>query len=391
MAVRGTTSNAVPTAVREGRLPALARLSGAGRGESALEFVTFRSRALADLKPQAIGLTYWFDAAPSGDPYQVAVRFTGRRLDVRGKRAPTDDFQVVASLAEVLPGSGRVALTHRVVGKPAGRWQVNAEGLAGPTGGGRSGSVALPKAVATGSSTYAPVARMWAPGVVIGAWPVLVGIGVVAGLVVQGLFARAHGLSAGRVLVLALVGSVLGIVGAKAYYRLTHRREKRGLWAAGMSVQGFIITAVGTFVVGGAVAGVPIGHLLDVTVPALLLGQAVGRLGCLFAGCCSGVPTHSRWGLWSSDRHVGTRRVPVQLLESGLAGALALATGGFAWVTPQALAGATFVAGMSAYVVARQLLFPLRGLPRVTAHGRQVSLVVAALALMASVGALAVS
>jgi phosphatidylglycerol:prolipoprotein diacylglycerol transferase len=137
--------------------------------------------------------------------------------------------------------------------------------------------------------------------------------------------------------------------------------------------------------VGGALQGVAVGHLLDATVPALLLGQGVGRLGCLFGGCCVGVPTRSRWAVWSSDRSVGTRRVPVQLMEASAAALLALVTGVVAGWGPSGTAGLLFVFGVAAYVIVRQILFPLRGLPRATRHGRTVTLVVASLVLVASV------
>ena len=363
-------------------MPVLARVGGAAGTASALEFVAFPFAVVAELRPHAVGVTYWFDPPATDGPHEVVLRLTGRRLDVDGARTPLDDFVAVASLPDVRAGSGRTSLTHRVLGKAPGRWHVTAEAMAVPNGADRSEAVRLPSAEAVGSSTFTPVAGMRAPGVVVGAWPVMVGLGVVLALTLQSALAPVHGLSSGRVLVLAVVAVALGAVGAKLYYRLTHLKESGGHSFAGLSVQGFVIVATATFVIGGALQGMAVGHLLDATVPALLLGQAVGRLGCLMGGCCAGVPTRSRWAVWSSDRRVGTRRVPVQLLESGAAGILALVTGAIAWRMPTSSAGLMFVAGLAAYVVVRQLLFPLRGLPRATRHGRQVTQAVALLALL---------
>jgi len=369
-------------------MPTLARVGGAAGTTSALEFVTFPFAAVADLRPHALAVTYWFDPPTKEGHHEVVLRLTGRRLDVERARTPADDFVAVASLPDVRPGSGRTSLTHRVLGKSPGRWHVTAEAMAVPKGGDRSDAVRLPSAEAVGSSTFAPVGGLRAPGVVLGAWPVMVGLGVVLALALQSTLAPKHGVPSGSVLVLALVASALGAGGAKLYYRLTHRKESGGHSFAGLSVQGFVIVATATFVIGGALQGMAVGHLLDATVPALLLGQAVGRLGCLLGGCCAGIPTLSRWAVWSSDRRVGTRRVPVQLLESGAAGILALVTGAIAWRVPTSSAGLLFVAGLAAYVVVRQLLFPLRGLPRATRHGRQVTQAVALLTLL---GALTVS
>ena len=376
-------------AVPNARVPHLAVL---GRGTGAgwpLQFVTLGIKSLASLEPHAIGLTYWFDAAEEGDPYPVSVRFRGRRLDVEGKTGPTDAFQVVASLEGVLPGSGRVALTHRVNDVAPGRWLVTADARASaPAGHDGAGASArrLPRGTTEGVSTYAPFVRVRAPGVVLGAWPALVGLGVVAALTLESMLAARRGLPVLRVLLIALISSLVGLIGAKVYYRLTHREEEGGFLRTGMSIQGFVIAAIGTTLLGSVVGGLSFGPVLDVTAPSLLVGQAIGRLGCFFGGCCVGLPTSSRWGLWSSDRTVGVRRIPVQLMESALAASLALAALLTVLWVPLRVGGLVFVAGFAAYTVGRQLLFPLRDLPRKTTYGRQLTVVLAGAALVAAVG-----
>ena len=47
-------------------------------------------------------------------------------------------------------------------------------------------------------------------------------------------------------------------------------------------------------------------------IPALTLGHAIGRIGCLLAGCCYGAITDWWWGI---ELH-GSHRHPTQLLES---------------------------------------------------------------------------
>lgn len=46
--------------------------------------------------------------------------------------------------------------------------------------------------------------------------------------------------------------------------------------------------------------------------PALTIGHAIGRVGCLLAGCCFGKPTNLFWGIYLHDHN----RHPTQLLES---------------------------------------------------------------------------
>ena len=364
--------------------PALARIAGSrSPGSATLEFVTNPFHSLDDLEPQSLAVTYWF-TSPEGDvPHQVDVRFTGHRLDVTGVRAPADDFVAATTASEL--SSGPIALTRRIDGVAPGRWSVTAEAFATPRGAGRDATVRLPSAEGVGRSVYALIAGSRAPGVLLGAWPAMVGLGFLLGVLVQGVLAKVHGLSSGHVLMLALTAGVLGLLGARAYYLLTHPRERKTAWLAGLSVQGFVIASTAVFVLGGWAMGLRVGHLLDASIPALLVGQAVGRLGCLLAGCCSGRPTTRHWAVWSSDRTVGTRRIPVQLLESSSAAVLALATGLVAWLAPAPHAGFLFLAGLAAYVLVRQVLFPLRGLPRATRYGRTVMIVAAPAVLVGAV------
>jgi phosphatidylglycerol:prolipoprotein diacylglycerol transferase len=41
----------------------------------------------------------------------------------------------------------------------------------------------------------------------------------------------------------------------------------------------------------------PSWRVADITAPGIALGQAIGRLGCLSAGCCYGKPTQLPWGI----------------------------------------------------------------------------------------------
>ncbi|WP_236826473.1 MULTISPECIES: prolipoprotein diacylglyceryl transferase family protein [unclassified Blastococcus] len=232
------------------------------------------------------------------------------------------------------------------------------------------------------------MADVRAPGVRIGAWPALVALGWLFALALQGVLAADRDLPVARLLLVSVLASLIGLVGAKVYYLLTHREEKAGLLRAGMSVQGFVVGAVGSVVLGSWWAGIPVGPMLDVTAPGLLVGMTIGRLGCLLGGCCVGRPTASRWGIWSSDRRVGVRRIPVQLLESSLAGLIAAATLAAVVLADPGVDGLLFVAGVAAYTFGRQVLFPLRGLPRQTKHGRRLTLAVAGLVLLAALSVL---
>lgn len=60
---------------------------------------------------------------------------------------------------------------------------------------------------------------------------------------------------------------------------------------------------------GGLIAGVlaaarmlkelhrPVIQTMDLIIPPIFVGLAIGRIGCLFGGCCYGSPTHLPWGV----------------------------------------------------------------------------------------------
>ncbi len=367
-----------------------------------LQVTAFRCEPLADVEPQALGLTYFFDAGTDGEPYSVTIRFTGRRIGVRGKPRPKDVFEATETVERVVPGSGRLAITTRVVDVAPGEWQVTATPVHNRHAGARPPRPAsgqqprLPVGSASGVTGYAPVIQVRAPGAHLGAWPALVGLGVAVGLVLQALLATHAQLSSTHVLRVSLAASLVGLFGAKAYYLAGHylmRRfvpahrddERPAVWTAGMCIQGFVAGALGTLVAGAFVTGLPVGTLLDVTAPGLFFGMTIGRFGCFFGGCCAGRPTASRFGLWSSDRRLGVRRIPTQLLESTLALCIAGPALVAMWATTPHPGGVVFVGAIAAYTLGRQALFPLRDNPRKTAHGRSLTMALAGLVVLVTV------
>lgn len=355
---------------------------------SALRATNVGCGPVDDLDPQALGVTYTFDAAEDGEPYPLRVRFVGRRTGVTGEPGPQDVFDVVEPVARVVPGSGRVTLTRRIENIAAGEWTVAALPVTDTADDGARPMPALAKAEA--GTGFAPIVRVRAPGVRIGAWPGLVGLGALVALTVQWLLAVRLGLPAGRVFVLSLVACLLGLLGARLYYVAEHPQRRRGLvnTPAGMCIQGFVLAAIATVVAGSLLLGLSAGTLVDVSAPGLMFGMAIGRVGCFLGGCCAGRPTGSRYGLWSSDRRLGVRRIPTQLFESALALVIGLVAAVVVATDSAQPGGTVLVAVIAAYTLGRQLLFPLRSLPRNTRYGRTLTIVACVLAL---VGAVAVA
>ena len=66
--------------------------------------------------------------------------------------------------------------------------------------------------------------------------------------------------------------------------------------SAGVYYGGFIAAALtGWFYMRRH--GLPFRKIVDITAPALALGQAIGRWGCFAAGCCYGKPATVPWAV----------------------------------------------------------------------------------------------
>lgn len=276
-------------------------------------------------------------------------------------------------------GTGRFAYTVGVHNIPLGDWEVSTQ----RTDRQRVAHHAQPRVIRSRPAqlSYGPAVNVWS-------WPALVLAGAVLAIVVQALLlARIDAnVTAG---VLVSVGSCLvGFAGAKAWYLVSARKPIRRLLTGGACIQGFLLAALTAMALGGALTGIGAATLLDATTPGLFLGMALGRPGCFFTGCCAGRPTASRWGLWSSDRVIAVRRIPVQLWEAATALLIGVATLAVELSGGLPVTGATFVAALAAYTGVRQLLFAFRADPH-TRRGRYITLVVCVMLLAADVAVVA--
>ena len=150
------------------------RVPAGGSDQQTLQVMQLNCSGMEGVAPQALGFTYWFDAKPTGAPYSVTIRFSGTRQGIEGKATSSDRFSVLRTVDRVIPGSGRVALTTRVLDIEQGEWQITAEPVL-PARKAKAPQAfvarrtTLPSASASGTTFFAPVARVRAPGVRLGA------------------------------------------------------------------------------------------------------------------------------------------------------------------------------------------------------------------------------
>ncbi len=203
----------------------------------------------------------------------------------------------------------------------------------------------------------------------------------------------------GALVVWAVVG---GLIGARLFhvldhvpYFLEHPLEVFAIWEGGIAVYGAFLGGI----VGGLLAvwrmGLAPWPLLDAAAPAMLVGQAIGRLGCLSNGDAWGAPTGGDWGIvyWNPNDLlprdlIGVPTHPYPLYEI-LAAVVALV--GLWWWERRhpSRDGSTFLLAALAYAAIRFSLTFFRQ-ETVVAWGLQEAQVVAVLTALA-VGAVLVA
>jgi phosphatidylglycerol:prolipoprotein diacylglycerol transferase len=357
-----------PTAAPDARVSADARVPRSARDERRLAPVRAGCDVLHDITPQSVAVAYTFTTRDQGEPYDVPLRVVGRLLEPASapEGAQTADhaidrFDVTRTIPSVLPGVGQVTATLRVPDVRPGRWHVTV-----------TDTVHDARYETESVSGFGRVLAEAGPGVSLGAWPATVALGAVLGIALLGWLADREGLPAWPVVLLSVAASLVGVVGAKVYYLAQSTRRVGMLSSAGMCIQGFVLAALATLLLGAAALQIPPLVLADLAAPGLMFGMAIGRLGCYYGGCCTGRMSAHRGALRSSDRYLLVRRIPVQLIEGAAAAALGLVALGVLLTRDAHPAGVLGLATLGSYVLVRQLLFSLRSTPRRTRIGRPV-------------------
>src|SRR5919201_3454735 len=168
--------------------------------------------------------------------------------------------------------------------------------------------------------------------VTIYTYGVLLAAAYLLGLKLAMVRAKSRGLDQTRVLDLGIYIIISALVGAKLLLLVTdfqsfkaNPRELLTLARSGGVFYGGLILAVVVALWYIRRIGLPLWTTCDVFAPGIAIGHVVGRLGCLFAGCCYGKATKIPWAITFTDpfaqANVGTPLGvplhPTQLYEAG--------------------------------------------------------------------------
>jgi phosphatidylglycerol:prolipoprotein diacylglycerol transferase len=127
--------------------------------------------------------------------------------------------------------------------------------------------------------------------------------------------AKKKGITSELIFSLCLWAVISGIFGARLFYFAEYWRDMTAFDAAGNlllleTLYNFANVANGGLVVFGSIIGgilgsavfmirnkMPVWRTFDAMAPAMMLGIAFGRIGCLLNGCCFGGVTELPWGI----------------------------------------------------------------------------------------------
>ena len=206
---------------------------------------------------------------------------------------------------------------------------------------------------------------------------VLLGAAYLLGLQFALMRARRRGLDPDRVLDLGIWIIVSALVGAKLLLLIVERDkyhtavEMLSLVRSAGVFYGGLILAVAVAIWYVRRNRMPMWPVADAFAPAIALGHVVGRMGCLFAGCCYGRPASVPWAITFRSEHaamnvgtpIGVPLHPTQLYDAGAELLILLFLLGLER-RGRPFAGRTFWGYMLLYGVSRLVIEAYRGDPR---------------------------
>lgn len=156
---------------------------------------------------------------------------------------------------------------------------------------------------------------------------VCIALGALLGIILITHEARKEGYDQQQILDLAFYLLIAAIIGSRIFYialnltyYLRHPLETLMIWRGGLVFYGGFIFAFATCFLYLKKHHLPFLKTCDLLVPGLVIGEAIGRIGCFFAGCCYGKPTDLPWAVTFIHPHslakLGVPLHPTQLYAS---------------------------------------------------------------------------
>ncbi|MCR5688428.1 MAG: prolipoprotein diacylglyceryl transferase [Lachnospiraceae bacterium] len=148
----------------------------------------------------------------------------------------------------------------------------------------------------------------------------MIGLGFIAAVIAGSRLAKRRGLSDDHFVTMAMLVLIIGFLGGKLLHIIVEFRTfltdpMSVIGSEGFAVYGGIITGIATIFVYCRIKKLKFPEYIDLFAASVPINQALGRLGCLLAGCCYGRPTDSHFSLVFPEGSMappGIRLIPTQ-------------------------------------------------------------------------------
>jgi phosphatidylglycerol:prolipoprotein diacylglycerol transferase len=203
-------------------------------------------------------------------------------------------------------GWGLALAVWAVIGGAGFAWAASRHGLAQAIT-----SLGLPLAVVAALLLWVLPALDDGIGVPIRGYGIMLLVAAAAGTWLSVIRGRRMGFDADTILALGTEVFLWGLVGARLFYVLEYHEQFFGAGTSlGESLARIVNIAGGGLVVFGSLPTaalaawrfaerrkLPLARIADCVVPGMLLGLAIGRVGCFLNGCCFGGPCELPWAV----------------------------------------------------------------------------------------------
>jgi len=151
----------------------------------------------------------------------------------------------------------------------------------------------------------------------------MIATAVLVGLWVAGLEAIRKGIPVEKIQNFFIFLIIGGIIGARLYYVIfsdfvQFRADPMSIfavWQGGLAIHGALLGGLVVSIFYTAIQKISFWKLADTLSPSLILGQAIGRIGCFLNGDAHGYPTDLPWGFVYSPESPAGQMFPGQTLH----------------------------------------------------------------------------
>lgn len=165
----------------------------------------------------------------------------------------------------------------------------------------------LPRVMISGTNPEDPNGPLIPIGLAVRGYGLMMLLAIICGFVLVVVRANQCRLNTDKILSMSFWMIACGIIGARIFYVYQKYDQFQADTLSGMLVSMVDMTKGGLVVYGSLVGGLLAAFIYcwktklkfwltgDVLIPGLLLGLAIGRIGCLMNGCCFGGPCDVSW------------------------------------------------------------------------------------------------